>query len=82
MTSSSSATRVHLVRHGETVVNVQVRFRGLLDVPLNDRGRMQAAEVAEHLSTVGISAVYTSPLGRAREVADEIVRASGTPEAV
>ena len=83
MTSNSSAaTRIHLVRHGETVMNVQVRFRGLADVPLNDRGRMQAAEVAEHLSTVGISAVYTSPLGRAREVADEIVRASGTAEAV
>jgi broad specificity phosphatase PhoE len=55
-------------------MNVQVRFRGLLDVPLNDRGRQQAADTAERLASAGLTAVYSSPLGRAREVAREIER--------
>jgi ribonuclease H / adenosylcobalamin/alpha-ribazole phosphatase len=77
-----AATRIHLVRHGETVMNVQVRFRGLRDVPLNERGRQQATETARHLASAGVNAVYTSPLGRAREVADAILRASGIPKAI
>ena len=34
--------RIHLVRHGQTIMNTQVRFRGRLDVPLNEVGRAEA----------------------------------------
>jgi broad specificity phosphatase PhoE len=64
--------RIYLVRHGQTVMNVQVRFRGRLDVPLNEQGREEAWLVARNLAEVGLSAVYTSPLCRAREVAESI----------
>ncbi len=36
-------TRVHLVRHGRTVLNAEGRFRGRRDVPLDDRGFVDAA---------------------------------------
>ena len=69
--------RIHLVRHGQTIMNAQVRFRGRLDVPLNEVGRTEAREAARALVGSGIVAVYTSPLGRAREVAEAIAVKNG-----
>lgn len=66
-----------MVRHGQTVWNVDKRFRGTIDVPLNEKGRRDAIRVAERLADVGLAAVYTSPLSRAREVADAIADAAG-----
>jgi broad specificity phosphatase PhoE len=69
--------RIHLVRHGQTIMNAQVRFRGRLDVPLNEVGRAEAREAARALVGSGLVAVYTSPLGRAREVAEAIAVKNG-----
>lgn len=66
-----------LVRHGQTVMNREVRFRGLRDVPLNDVGRAEARAAARALAESEIAAVYTSPLSRAREVARRIALACG-----
>ena len=71
------ACRIHLVRHGQTIMNAQVRFRGRLDVPLNEVGRAEAQEAARALVGSGLVAVYTSPLGRAREVAEAIAVRNG-----
>ena len=59
-----------LARHGETKENRERRFQGQKDVPLSDRGREQARELAEQAATERIAAVYTSPLSRARETAE------------
>jgi phosphoserine phosphatase len=69
--------RVYLVRHGRTVMNVEVRFRGRLEVPLDDQGRREAWMAARTLANAGICAVYTSPLDRAREVARAICHETG-----
>jgi broad specificity phosphatase PhoE len=53
-------------------MNTQVRFRGRLDVPLDDVGRAEAWEAAHNLAGERLTAVYTSPLDRAREVARAI----------
>jgi broad specificity phosphatase PhoE len=68
---------IFMVRHGQTVWNVDKRFRGTIDVPLNEKGRRDAQRVAAHLADARLDAVYTSPLSRAREVADAIARAAG-----
>jgi broad specificity phosphatase PhoE len=68
--------RILLVRHGRTVMNAEVRFRGRLDIPLDDVGVREAHEAAESLATEGLSVVYTSPLGRARQVAEAIAERS------
>ena len=75
--ASRRTCRIHLVRHGQTVMNARVRFRGRLEVPLNEVGRAEAREAARVLVGSGLVAVYTSPLGRAREVAEAIAKASG-----
>ena len=68
---------IFMVRHGQTVWNVDKRFRGTVDIPLNEKGRTDAQRAAAHLADVGLQAVYTSPLSRAREVADAIAGAAG-----
>jgi broad specificity phosphatase PhoE len=56
---------VYLVRHGEQ----QDAEHGLHDGPLSGRGLRQAAAIADRLSGVSFSSVYTSPLQRAVETA-------------
>ncbi|MBS0629197.1 MAG: histidine phosphatase family protein [Verrucomicrobia bacterium] len=65
--------RLHLVRHGETDWNVQKRYQGSQDIPLNERGRLQAAEVANQLKEISFAGIYSSHLKRAFETA-EIIR--------
>jgi len=65
---------VYLIRHGETRLNREQTFRGRLDVPLNERGLAQAQAAGRRLAHAGLSAIYTSPLARARETADAIAR--------
>lgn len=65
-------TRIYLVRHGQTEWNRQERFRGRIDIPLNDLGRAQAQAIADYLSGKGVAAVYASPLSRAVETARPI----------
>lgn len=62
-------TDVVLARHGETDYNASHRFQGWLPVPLNARGREQAAELAERATGGGFVCMWSSPLERARETA-------------
>jgi probable phosphoglycerate mutase len=60
---------IWLARHGETDANAEGRVQGSLDPPLNERGREQARELADRAQALGIRALYTSQLQRARETA-------------
>ncbi|MFZ3220730.1 MAG: histidine phosphatase family protein, partial [Rhodoferax sp.] len=66
------ATRIIAVRHGETAWNVDTRLQGQLDIDLNDRGRWQAARLAQALAEEPIAAIYASDLSRARATAQAI----------
>lgn len=69
----TGAARIVLVRHGETDYNREDRWQGSRsDVPLNETGREQAADVAAALEARydgAFEAVYSSHLRRARETA-------------
>jgi broad specificity phosphatase PhoE len=61
------ATRVLLVRHGQSEWNAVGRWQGQADPPLSDLGRLQAREASQ---TVGaVDAVWSSDLQRAVETA-------------
>ncbi|UGY94429.1 histidine phosphatase family protein [Streptomyces gobiensis] len=59
-------TEFILVRHGETAWHAENRYAGLTDVALTERGRQQAAALADWAATADLSAVWSSPLSRAR----------------
>lgn len=66
-----------LVRHGETDWNKQCRVQGRNDIPLNERGLAQANAVAHRLEDREISAVYSSPMQRAKSTAGAIAKKFG-----
>ncbi|MPZ54076.1 MAG: hypothetical protein GEU79_15320 [Acidimicrobiia bacterium] len=70
-------TALYLVRHGETTLNTQGRFRGHTDPALNRRGRRQAREAGRQLAPVRPEAIYSSPLRRAVETAEAIAQQAG-----
>jgi broad specificity phosphatase PhoE len=76
-------TRIILVRHGQTAWNIGAgageRFRGRIDLPLDDTGQAQARALAERLADQPIAAIYASPLKRAVETARPIAQQLGLP---
>lgn len=70
-TPTTAVNTLVLVRHGQSQANADGLFTGLLDVPLTDRGRAEAARAARMLNDAGLAPPvwFCSPLSRARETA-------------
>lgn len=68
---------IALARHGQTASNLEGRFQGTLDVPLDPVGLEQARTLAEHARDQGFVALHCSPLLRARQTADVVGEALG-----
>src|SRR4030066_912562 len=63
------ATRICIIRHGETDWNVERRIQGHTDVPLNEVGRAQALAMAFNAAHHRFAAIYSSDLARTLETA-------------
>jgi phosphoserine phosphatase len=70
--------RLVLIRHGETAHNRDQLTLGRADVPLDERGRMQAEALAASFTSAP-GAIYSSPLVRASETAARIAAATDVP---
>ena len=59
--------RLILLRHGQSIWNLENRFTGWHDVDLSDKGREEATEAGRLMASAGLApdAVYTSVLTRA-----------------
>ncbi len=62
-------TTILLIRHGETEWNLNGRWQGQSDIPLNETGFGQARKLAKRLGSLQIKAIYTSDLLRASQTA-------------
>jgi len=72
-----SVTRLVLWRHGVTDWNEKGIFQGGADIPLNERGHDQVVAAAPEVVALHPSAVYVSPLIRARQTAQAYVDITG-----
>jgi broad specificity phosphatase PhoE len=75
--TGASPSGIYLARHGQTAYNKEGRFQGQQEVPLDDTGRAQAAELAERAAGYDFAALWCSPLLRARETADAVAARIG-----
>src|SRR6266478_4823644 len=62
-----------LVRHGQSLWNLEDRFTGWVDVPLTDKGRDEARRAGKTLKDIRFDVAYTSVLWRAQETLDIIL---------
>lgn len=67
-------TKVILVRHGQTLWNVEMKYQGHCDVALTEKGLQQAELAANSLANEEISAIYASDLDRALKTAECIAQ--------
>lgn len=66
--------KIYVVRHGETNGNLRGVMQGWTDEPLNDKGRALAIITAQALSDIRFDVAISSPLSRAYETAQIILR--------
>jgi len=74
-----TATKLFLVRHGQSAGNAEGRFGGHGATPLSDLGFEQARVTAEALARENINAIYSSDLLRAVQTAEPLSKLVGIP---
>jgi 2,3-bisphosphoglycerate-dependent phosphoglycerate mutase len=67
-----------LVRHGQSLWNLEDRFTGWVDVPLTEKGENEALAAGEKLKEYSIDVAYTSGLQRAQHTLSLIMEGIGT----
>ncbi|MCA2219398.1 bifunctional RNase H/acid phosphatase [Jidongwangia harbinensis] len=77
--SLDDATRLILVRHGETALTKEGRYSGRGDVPLSDEGQAQAMAAGGRVAGLArdVAAVVSSPLSRCTRTAELIATELG-----
>lgn len=66
-----------LIRHGQSIWNLENRFTGWVDVPLTAQGIEEARSAARKISSLDFQVAYTSALKRAQNTLVEIQKANG-----
>lgn len=74
-----AATKLFLVRHGQSAGNAEGRFGGHGPTPLSALGLKQAETTARYLAKEGISAIYSSDLHRAVQTAEQLANLTDVP---
>ena len=68
---------IYVLRHGETALNAKGVMQGLLNEPLNQNGRALAVLTGQGMRGIHFDGCISSPLVRAKETAEIILRESG-----
>lgn len=71
------ATRLVVIRHGETLWNRATRIQGHTDISLSALGLAQAERLAQALADEPLAAIYASDLSRARQTAEAVAAPHG-----
>jgi broad specificity phosphatase PhoE len=74
--------KIYLIRHGETDWNLQGRFQGREDIPLNENGIKQAELCGNVLKGEHFKAIISSPLIRAKKTAEIIANCNAINQVI
>lgn len=66
-------TRITTIRHGQTVYNLERRYAGTIDVPLNEKGIEDARNASHRLMDYEFDIVISSKLRRAIQTAELLI---------
>ncbi len=69
--------RIVLIRPGSTDYDQQQRIQGALDVPLNEQGNCEVAQLIDQLKQQGIETVYAPPCQPAQQTGKAIAEGLG-----
>jgi probable phosphoglycerate mutase len=68
-----------LIRHGLTAQTGHVLYGQMTGIPLDHRGRAQAAQLAARFTPIRLTAIYTSPLERCVQTVEPLAAAQRLP---
>ena len=60
-------TNIYLIRHAQSIGNIEKRLTGRVDYPLTDEGNNQVKKLTNTLKDIHFDVAYSSPLSRAVE---------------
>lgn len=63
---------VYIVRHGQTILNVEKKYSGREETPLTAEGLTQAEHAGEFANSLSLNRIVSSPLKRAVKTAEVI----------
>lgn len=70
---------LYIMRHGKTEWNEQHKLQGRTDISLNEAGRIMAENAREEYRDIHFDMCYCSPLSRAEETAEILLRGRNVP---
>lgn len=70
---------LYLVRHGETNSNLEKKFQGRINTPLNETGLAGAQGLVERFAPITVESIYCSTLQRTRQTATPLAAARSLP---
>jgi probable phosphomutase (TIGR03848 family) len=72
-------TTVFVIRHGLTEQTGRTLYGQTAGIDLDERGRVQAAQLAERFAPVRLTAIYSSPLERCVQTVEPLAEAQRLP---
>lgn len=72
-------TKIYLVRHAQSVGNMNRVFQGRIDEALSPEGLSRLEALRDFFSRIKLDALYSSPLRRARDTADAVNSGKNLP---
>jgi broad specificity phosphatase PhoE len=82
ISSTPTATRLLLIRHGEVEARYQGIFGGRIDMNLSPTGKRQAKILADYLRNKTIDAIYASPMKRVQQTLAPTLKNNGLEQTI
>lgn len=70
-------SKIFIVRHTETIGNIEKRLTGRQDYEITDKGKILVQQLTQKLKGIKFDKVYASTLGRAKKTVEQLAELNG-----